>query len=298
MATTKIPVEARISRKPVRPGPLIEKVLLYAGVLLFLLIVLLPIYYIFLTAFAEGDQLFTKPLTYLPRSFGIIDRLNTVFAGLPIWRYLANTVFLATTSTVIALILCFLAAYSIARLHFPGADLVLVVLLLSTMLPGVATVIPLFQMYQGLKLMNTLQGLLLLYVSPLLPVTTWVLVSFIRQVPAEIEDAAKVDGAGFFSMMWRIVLPMIKPGFAVMFVVNFIAGWNEFFIPLIFARGVASKTITMALGEAQTIGSSNQFYANWGNMSAVAILVTVPVFIITLVFQRQIIEGLTAGAIK
>ncbi|MCL5995244.1 MAG: carbohydrate ABC transporter permease [Chloroflexi bacterium] len=293
MATIKM-----TTRRPVRIGRTVEGILFYGAVVLFLLIILLPIYYIFLTAFAAGDQLFTKPLNYLPQTFGIIDRLNVVFAGLPIWQYLANTVFLATMSTVIALALCFLAAYSIARLQFPGANLVLIILLLSTMLPGVATVIPLFQMFQGLKLMNTLHGLLLLYVSPLLPVTTWVLVSFIKQVPAEIEDAAKVDGAGFFAMMWQIVLPMIKPGFAVMFVVNFIAGWNEFFTPLIFARGAASKTITMALGEAQTIGSSNQFYQNWGNMSAVAILVTVPVFIITLVFQRQIIEGLTAGAIK
>jgi trehalose/maltose transport system permease protein len=289
---------AKVSRPRVRPRQLIGSVFFYGTVLVFLLVVLLPIYYIFLTAFAAGDQLFTKPLNYLPQTFGIFDRLNIVFSSLPIWQYLGNTVFLALTSTTIALALCFLAAYSIARLQFPGANLVLVVLLLSTMLPGVATVIPLFQMFQGLKLMNTLQGLLLLYVSPLLPVTTWVLVSFIKQVPEEIEDAAKVDGAGFLAMLWQIVLPMIKPGLAVMFVVNFIAGWNEFFIPLIFARGPASKTITMALGEAQTIGSSNQFYQNWGNMSAVAILVTVPVFIITLIFQRQIIEGLTAGAIK
>jgi ABC-type glycerol-3-phosphate transport system permease component len=285
-------------RRPIRPARLVEQVLFYTAVLLFLLIVLLPIWYIFLTAFAAGDQLFTKPLNYLPQTFGIIDRLRVVFAGLPLWQYLANTVFLATTSTIIALVICFLAAYSIARLQFPGANLILTVLLLSTMLPGVATVIPLFQMFQGLKLMNTLGGLLILYVSPLLPVTTMVLVSFIKQVPAEIEDAAKVDGAGFLAMMWQIVLPMIKPGLAVMFIVNFISGWNEFFTPLIFARGAASKTITMALGEAQTIGSSNEFYANWGNMSAVAILVTVPVFIVTLLFQRQIIEGLTAGAIK
>lgn len=286
------------SRFRLRPRRLVESILLYSAIVLFLLVILLPIYYIFLTAFASGDMLFTKPLTYLPASFSFFERLNTVFSALPIWQYLLNTVVLATGSTVMALVICFMAAYAIARLQFPGANLILVVLLLSTMLPGVATVIPLFQMFQGLKLMNTLQGLFLLYTSPLLPVTTWVLVSFIKQVPSEIEDAAKVDGAGFLAMMWQIVLPMIKPGFAVMFVVNFIVGWNEFFTPLIFARGPVSKTITMALGEAQTIGSSNQFYQNWGNMSAVAILVTVPVFVITLLFQRQIIEGITAGAIK
>ena len=83
-----------------------------------------------------------------------------------------------------------------------------------------------------------------------------------------------------------------------MFVINFIAGWNEFFIPLIFARGANSKVITMALGEAQVIGSSSQFYVSWGNMSAVAILVTIPVFIITLIFQRQIVDGITGGVFK
>ena len=280
------------------PRKLFESVVFYTAVVLFLLVVLLPIWYIFLTAFAEGDQIFTKPLNYWPQTFGIINRLEIVFSNLPIGQYLFNTVFLALTSTLIALFLAFLAAYSIARLQFPGSNLVLTILLASTMLPGVATVIPLFQMWQTLKLMNTLQGLLVLYVSPLLPITVWVLVSFVKQVPVEIEDAAKVDGAGFWSMIWNVVLPTIKPGLAVMFIVNFIAGWNEFFTPLIFARGPASKTITMALGEAQTIGSSTQFYANWGNMSAVAIIVTVPVFIITLLFQRQIIEGITAGAIK
>ncbi len=153
-------------------------------------------------------------------------------------------------------------------------------------------------MYQQLKLMDTLHGLLLLYGSALLPVTTWVLVSFLRQVPVEIEDAAKVDGAGFFPLIWQIVLPVIRPGMATMFVINFIVGWNEFFVPLIFARGVGSKVITMALTEAQVIGSSNQFYMQWGNMSAVAILATVPVFMITLLFQRQIVEGITSGVFK
>jgi ABC-type glycerol-3-phosphate transport system permease component len=166
------------------------------------------------------------------------------------------------------------------------------------MLPGAATVIPLFQMYQSLGLINTLAGLLLLYTSGLLPITTWVLVSFLRQVPIEIEDAAKVDGAGFFPLLVHVVLPVIRPGIATMFLINFIVGWNEFFIPLIFARGPGAKVITMALSEAQVIGSSTQFYQSWGNMSAVAILATIPVFVVTLVFQRQIVEGITSGVVK
>jgi ABC-type glycerol-3-phosphate transport system permease component len=272
-------------------------VLFYVVLALFLIVVLLPIYYIFLTAFAPGDKLFSKPLSYVPQSFDLA-RFQNIFAALPIGRYMLNTALLATVSTLLALTVSLLGAYAIARLNFPGANWIMVGLLASSMLPGTATVIPLFQMYQQLRLMDTLAGLLLLYGSALLPVTSWVLVSFLRQVPVEIEDAAKVDGAGFFPLLWHIVLPVIRPGMATMFVINFIVGWNEFFIPLIFARGPSSKVITMALTEAQVIGSSNQFYMQWGNMSAVAILTTVPVFIITLVFQRQIVEGITSGVFK
>ena len=171
-------------------------------------------------------------------------------------------------------------------------------LLASSMLPGTATVIPLFQMFQQLKLMDTLHGLLILYGSALLPITTWVLVSFLRQVPVEIEDAAKVDGASFFALLWRIVLPVIRPGVATMFLINFIVGWNEFFTLLIFARGAGAKVITMALSEAQVIGAASEFEVSWGNMSAVAILATIPVFILTLIFQRQIVEGITSGVFK
>ncbi len=275
----------------------VRNVLFYAMLITFLIVVLLPIYYIFLTAFAPGDKLFSKPLSYMPQRFDF-DRYRQIFKALPIGRYMFNTAFLATTSTVLTLFFSFLAAYALARLNLPGGNIILVGLLVSTMLPGVATVIPLFQMFQKFRLMNTLQGLLLLYTSGLLPITTWVLVSFLRQIPSEIEDAAKVDGAGFVPLLWKVVLPMIRPGFATMFVINFIAGWNEFFIPLIFARGPNSKVITMALSEAQVIGSSSQFYVSWGNMSAVAILVTIPVFVITLIFQRQIVDGITGGVFK
>ena len=275
----------------------IRTVPFYGLLAVFMIIVLLPIYYIFLTAFTPSEKLFTQPLSYLPQSLEL-TRFKIVFAGLPIGRYLLNTAVLATSSTLLALFFSFLAAYAIARMQFPGSNLVMAGLLASTMLPGVTTVIPMFQMYQRLGLMDTLTGLLLLYGSVLLPVTVWVLVSFIKQVPPEVEDAAKVDGAGFWSMLFNVVLPLCRPGVATMFVINFIVGWNEFFIPLIFARGPSAKVITMALSEAQVIGSSTQYNQQWGNMSAVAIIATVPVFIITLVFQRQIVEGITSGVFK
>jgi ABC-type glycerol-3-phosphate transport system permease component len=267
---------------------LVRRVLFFVALIVYLIAVLLPIYYIFLTAFVSGSRLFSTPLDYFPEGM-TLDRFRTIFESLPISRYLFNTIFLSTVSTLIALLLSFLAAYAIARLDFPGATLILLGLLASSMLPPAATVIPLFQMFTQLHLIDTLHGLLLLYVSALLPITVWVLVSFIRQIPREIEDAARVDGANFLAVLWYIVLPLALPGMATMFVINFILSWNEFFIPLIFARGPDSKVISMALTEAQ---------ANWGNMAAVAILATIPVFVITLLFQKQIVSGITCGAVK
>lgn len=269
----------------------------WASLAAFLLIVLLPIYYIFLAAFAPGSKVFTKPLTYIPQSLGI-HRFQVIFEQIPIARYLLNTFLLSTVSAIVSLIVCFLAAYAIARISFPGANLVLMTLLLTSMLPGVATVIPMFKLYQRVHLMDTFQGLVILYVSATLPFTTWVFVSFIRQVPLEIEEAARVDGAGFFRLIREIVLPLVTPAIATLFLINFIASWNEFFTPLVFARGTNSKVITMALTEAGGLGADSQFFTSWANVSAVAILATLPVFVLTLAFQRQITDGITSGAVK
>jgi ABC-type glycerol-3-phosphate transport system permease component len=274
-----------------------SSVLFYAVITLFLVSILLPLYYTFMAAFTSGKQVYSKPLDYVPQSLGL-ERWKTIFDELPIWRYLLNTFLISSVSTVISLLICFMAAYSIARLRFPGANVVLIGLLISSMLPWVSSVVPLFEMYQDLHLLNTFQGLLVLYVSALLPFTTWLLVSFIKQLPVEIEEAARVDGANFVSLLWQIVLPMIFPAMATLFVINFIVNWNEFFTPLIFARGEGTKVITMALFDAQSIGGASQYYQNWGNMSAVAIVATIPIFAITLIFQRRITEGITAGAVK
>lgn len=276
---------------------ILEQASLYLLLALFLISVLLPLYYIFLTAFTPGTQLFTQPLTYIPQSI-TFDRFGELFDAIPVWRYVWNTVLLSTISTVISLLICFMAAYAIARIDFPGANLILAGLLVSSMLPAVTSLIPLFQMYQDLNLLNTLHGLMILYVGSLLPVTTWVLVSFLRQLPSEIEDAAKVDGANLFRTMWEIALPLVMPAMVTLFLINFIANWNEFLIPLIFAQGINSKVVTSAIAEAGSIGSSSQYFQSWGHISAMSLIATVPIFVITLVFQRRITSGITSGALK
>src|SRR5918997_2301999 len=122
-----------------RPRRLLRSVLFYLALLALMTVILLPIYYIFLTAFAQGDRIFTKPLSYVPQSLNL-ERYRTIFRSLPIGRYMWNTFFLATTSTLISLFMSFLAAYAIARIQFPGANLVLIGLLINGLLPGTASV--------------------------------------------------------------------------------------------------------------------------------------------------------------
>lgn len=273
----------------------------YLLVCIFMVVVLLPIYHVLLVAFAPGQQFFTTPLTYLPRSLEIVDRYKEIFDSLPVGRYFLNTFVLAAGSSVFAITISFIAAYAIARLDIPGANLVLILLIASTMLPPVSTIIPLFEMFREFKLLNTLHGLLILYGSSILPLSVWVLVSFIRQVPPEVEESAKVDGAGFWTVLFRITLPLIRPGIATIFLIDFIVGWNEFFIPLVFAPGKSLRVLVTAISDAGLVGSregSTLFFESWGHQMALAILAVAPVFLITLLFQRQIVEGIQEGAYK
>jgi len=189
-----------------------------------------------------------------------------------------------------------LAAYAFARIRFPGSNFLLLALLLSGLLPSIATIIPLFQMFQSLNLLDSLQGLLILLVNLLLPTSVWLLTSFIRQIPLELEEAARVDGATFPTLLWRIVLPVLRPVLATLFLINFITAWDEFFIPLVFSRSSATSTLTLGITQAAV---DPQFQSVvWGNEAAMGLIVIAPVFIMSIAFQKQIVEGLMAGALK
>ena len=260
----------------------------------FVVIIMAPLYYTFLSAFQPRDDMFTIPLKYWPRH-PTLEHFIRVFNTVPYARYTLNTTILSLGSTVVVLIIALPAAYAFARIDFPGSNLLLMGLLASGMLPGVATLIPLFQMFQKLGLVNTLLGLGILYVSGTMTFTIWVAISFFRQVPRELEEVARIDGASTWQLMAKIILPIIKPGVATLFIINFIIHWNEFFLPLVFARDASVKTVTLGISEAAYIG---QYQQAWENISAMGTMVVIPVFLLALFFQRQIIEGIMAGAFK
>jgi ABC-type glycerol-3-phosphate transport system permease component len=154
----------------------------------------------------------------------------------------------------------------------------------------------LFQIFQRFNLVDSLRGLFILYVGFLLPTSIWIMTSFIRQIPLELEEAAQVDGANFPTILWRVVIPVLRPALATLFLINLITAWDEFFLPVIFSRSGATATLTLGITQA-AVNPQYQSVA-WGNEAAMGLVVIVPVFALAMIFQKQIVEGLMAGALK
>jgi len=263
---------------------------------IFVLIDIVPVYWIGLSAITPVGKVFWSGWgRYLPLNL-TLENFRKLFLALPYGRYFLNSVLVCTVSASISIFLALLASYAFARLHFRGKNLVFWLLLASMMLPGIAMVIPVFQLFKVLNLINTLIGLIILFSSNLLPFTIWVTTSFFDQVPRELEEAAFIDGATFWQTFVRVVLPLMRPIVASMLVINFIAAWNDLIWPLVLSLKPAAKLLTNGLVEAASIGG--ELVAPWETISAMSSIMIIPVILIVLFFQRQIMAGLLAGAFK
>lgn len=270
-------------------------VLIYAGFVIFVFVIGLPFYFIFMSSITPKSELFQIPPTYFP-SVMTLDNYTRMLNGVPFLTYFRNSLIFATASSAVSVLASGFAAYALARIKFPGSNIVYLALILSVALPQIAVLVPMFQTFQTFKLVNTFHGLVIMMSSLILPFTIMVMVSFINQVPAEIEEAAYIDGANTLQIIAQIVLPLIRPALFTMFVINFIISWNELLYPLVFAQRVDTKPLSVGLMELTTDAST--MTRPWDLMSAMSMLMIVPVLLIVLFGQRMIISGLARGAIK
>lgn len=273
---------------------LLRSISLYLGLIIFVLVALLPFYWIFISAIAPKDELFRIPPNYLPRP--TLENFRTLIDQVPFYRYAFNSVIFGVGSSLLSVVLSFLAAYAFARIKVPGSDALLFAFVLSMALPEIATLIPLFRLLKALSLIDTLPGLVLLMGSVLTPFTVWILVSFIRQVPVEIEEAAIIDGASLPRVLWSIIIPVIRPALATMLIINFINAWNNLLYPLVFAVSTRSKTLSVSITEV--FQARSPYGRPWELISSLAVSMIIPVVILVLFSQRAIVRGLTRGAVK
>jgi multiple sugar transport system permease protein len=210
-------------------------------------------------------------------------------------RPLINSIGIGLIATLIAVVLASMAAYAVARLAFPGKALLIGVSLLIAMFPAIALATPLFNIERLLGLFNTWPGLIIPYVATGLPLGIYTLSAFFREIPWELEKAAKVDGATPFQAFVRVIAPLAAPGMVTTAILVFLFCWNEFLLAITLTSTTAARTAPAAL--AFFTGSS-QFAVPTGSISAAAVVITIPIIIFVLFFQRRIVAGLTSGAVK
>ncbi|HEX2707999.1 MAG TPA: carbohydrate ABC transporter permease [Solirubrobacterales bacterium] len=235
---------------------------------------------------------------FIPASFSL-DNYKSLFEGgfsnSPFIKPLINSILIALITTVIAITLASFTAYAIARLEFPGKRLILAGALAIAMFPPISTVGPLFDMWRALGLYDTYPGLIIPYLTFSLPLAIYVLVAFFREIPWDLEEAAQIDGATPFQAFRKVILPLAAPGVFTAAILVFIFAWNDFVFSISLTSSDASRTVPAAL--AFFTGESS-FTEPTGSIAAAAIVVTIPIIVFVLFFQRRIVAGLTAGAVK
>jgi trehalose/maltose transport system permease protein len=262
----------------------------WAASLLFIAVSLFPLVYALSSSLKRGTGLFSPEL--LP-ALPTLANYVAVFQDQPFARNLLNSVLVATGVVALSLSLSLMAAWSLGRVQFRGRGLMLI--LSASMFPQVAVLSGMFELVRFFGLYDHLGALLLADLLLTLPFTVWVLVTFMRQLPRELEEAAAMDGVGVFTLIFRVFLPLLWPAVAATGLLAFIAAWNEFLFALTFTLSTESRTVPVAIA---LISTPSGFELPWGKMMAASVIVTVPLVALVVGCQRLIVSGLSAGAVK
>jgi multiple sugar transport system permease protein len=270
-----------------------QKILWALGTVVVLFYALIPVVWIISlslkapTTIGDGN--------FFPREY-TMDNYDSVFeGGLGFNRALINSIGIAIIATVLALALASMAAYAITRLEFPGKTLILATALAISMFPAISIVGGLFNVWRIIGLYDTWPGLILPYLSFALPLSIYTLSAFFREIPWDLEKAAQMDGATGMQAFRRVILPLAMPGVFTAGILAFIVAWNDFLFANVLTATDAARTAPVALSYFR---GASQFQDPSGAIAAGAVVVTIPILIMVLIFQRRIVSGLTAGAVK
>jgi trehalose/maltose transport system permease protein len=255
---------------------------------------LLPVVWILSLSFKPVTETSAGSPQFLPKTW-TLQNYKDILADGDFTRALVNSFGIALIATALSVIFATLAAYAIARLEFKGKRLVLSIALAIAMFPVVALVGPLFDLWRTVHLFNTWPGLIIPYMSFTLPLAIWTLSAFFREIPWELEQAAQVDGASPWQAFRKVIVPLAAPGVFTAAILTFFFAWNEFVLAISLTSTTASRTVPAQL--SYFVGP-DPFNPPYSQLATASVVVTIPVIIIVLLFQRKIVAGLTSGAVK
>jgi multiple sugar transport system permease protein len=281
-------------KKPLRT---LLQVLLVIPVVLF---IYLPVAWLIISSISTRSELLSTPIHWIPQQPTFQNYLNILLPGqdtsevaktfrITLW----NSLLVASSVTVIALTLGSLASYALVRLRFPFRQTMLIGILGTRMIPEISLVIPLYLFATRFGLFNSPLILIITYLSFALPFAIWLMAAFFNTIPVELEDAARIDGCNRIETLFRIILPISAPGLVSTGLFVFLTAWDEFFFALIMTSTVSAKTVPVAIAEF-----TGRYVVDVGGMMTGGVLAAIPPVILSLIFQRYIVSGLTAGAVK
>jgi len=268
-----------------------SRILLWALLTVALVLFGFPFLYLLLTSFKTPLDAIAVPPSVWPKTWTLANYVAALSReGVP--AALINSVVTAVISTLLSLVLAVPAAYAITRFRTPSGRVFIVAALVTRMVPTIAVGAPLVEIMRGLGITDTSFGLALAHTTVSLPLSIWLMASFFEAVPDELGEAAEVDGCNRLQAMWRVVLPVVSGGLAVTAIFAFLASWNEFLFALLLTS-IRAQTTPVVIANFQS-----QFGLDWGGMTALAAVYSIPVILLTLLLQRHIVAGLTLGAVK
>jgi ABC-type glycerol-3-phosphate transport system permease component len=273
-----------------RPG--LSRPVILAACGLLIVVCLFPFWWMLLSSVKTLRELYTVPPIWWPDA-PTWDNYRRVLFESNIPRYFLNSVIISVGSTALALVLAIFASYGFARFAFRAKPVLQAFVLIGQLLPTAAIIVPLFITLRVLGLVNTFWGLILVYMIITLPLSVWMLTSYFKAIPAELDEAAIIDGASRLGVLFRITLPLSVPGIVAVCVYAFVTTWNEFIFALCFATDSSVKTLPIGLAEFST-----EFNTDWGAVMAASVVMTLPIALLFLSMQRLFVGGLTAGATK
>ena len=296
-------IEAPVRKSRVhakRRRELLNEIILWIIMLIFFI----PALWIILTSVRIRSEIDAHPPVWIPTGF-TLDSYKILFGmptpegafglggAIPVAKYATNAVVIALTATLFALVFGTLAGYVFSRYRFKGKNMIFLGMMLARAVPGIALSLPLFMMFARINLSDTRIGMITVYVALTIPFTAWLMDSFFRTIPKELDEAARIDGCSTWGAFLRVDLPLVLPGAAAAGIFAFLTAWNEFALASIITRTPASRTFPPALFEF-----TGQFVSDWRGMTAMSVLMLVPAIVFVAIIQRQLLAGLTSGATK
>jgi multiple sugar transport system permease protein len=268
------------------------KTVRFAFLALWLLITLFPLYWITVTSFKTPGSIFSRPLTYWPTEFSL-ENYVSLFAKSQFGVYVVNSLVVSLAAAFTATLISLLSGYVLSRFEFRTKGALLTAFFVTQMIPSFIALGPLYLLMTRLHLVDNRIGLILIYIAVCIPFSTVMLRGFFANVPDALEEAAMIDGCSRFGALFRILVPVMKPGIVAAFIFNFVNCWNELFLSTTLMNRDSNKTIPTAIN-----GFVSSFNIEWGPMSAAAVLTVIPTMVLFAFASRWIVQGLTAGAVK